>query len=190
LAGHSRLNLMRIANDFYPTDAAITKQLLKRVAIAGTVIEPCAGDGAMATVLDQHHGIDVVYTNDIDITRDCHCHADVTKPLIWEGWKANQADWVVTNPPYGQNTEILPLAYEHAKIGVAFLLRLSYLEPTQRRGEWLQSHSSKLTNLIILGQPRPSFTGNNKTDSCTVAWMVWRKDARTDTIVDFVTDWK
>jgi hypothetical protein len=181
---------MRRANDFYPTQSLVTKQLLKRVTIAGTVIEPCAGDGAMATVLDKHHGIDVVYTNDIDMTRDCHCHADVTKPLIWEGWKANQADWVVTNPPFGQTTEILPLAYEHAKIGVAFLLRLSYLEPTEKRGKWLRSHSSNLTNLIILGQPRPSFTENGKTDLCTVAWMVWRKKATTDTIVDFVFDWK
>ncbi|MEG4286274.1 hypothetical protein QUB68_24395 [Microcoleus sp. A006_D1] len=182
---------MRKANDFYPTESAVTKQLLKRVSIAGTVLEPCAGNGAIASVIDKHEGIDVVYTNDINPAWICHCHADATKPEIWRGWQeANQCDWVVTNPPFNQAALILPLAYEAATVGVAFLLRLSYLEPAGNRGEWLRSHKTKLTNLIILGQPRPSFTGNGKTDSCTVAWMVWRKEARTDTIIDFVTDWK
>ena len=179
---------MRRANDFYPTEEAVTKQLLKRVAIKGTVIEPCAGDGAIVRVINQHKDVDVVYTNDINKAWDCNCHADATKSEIWSGW--GECDWVITNPPFNQAALILPLAYESATVGIAFLLRLSYLEPTQNRGEWLRSHSSNLTDLIILGQPRPSFTGNGATDSCTVAWMVWRKNAQSDTIVDFVTNWK
>lgn len=137
---------MRKANDFYPTEAAVTKQLLKRVTIAGSVIEPCAGNGAMANVIDKHQRVDAVYTNDINPAWDCHCYADVTKPETWREWqKANQCDWVITNPPFNQAAEILPLAYETATVGVAFLLRLSYLEPAGNRGEWLRLNRGERT---------------------------------------------
>jgi hypothetical protein len=58
------------------------------------------------------------------------------------------------------------------------LLRLSYLEPTEDRGAWLNSHPP--TDLIVL--PRISFTGNGKTDSVTCAWIVWRKQCNTQRI--------
>ena len=37
----------RIENDFYPTNALLTKKLLAHVEITGQIIEPCAGDGAI-----------------------------------------------------------------------------------------------------------------------------------------------
>ena len=41
----------RIENDFYPTNALLTKKLLAHVEITGQIIEPCAGDGAIAREL-------------------------------------------------------------------------------------------------------------------------------------------
>jgi hypothetical protein len=49
---------------------------------------------------------------------------------------------------------------------------MSYLEPVENRGVWLNEHPP--TTLIVL--PRISFTGDGKTDNVTCAWMVWRKD--------------
>ncbi|WP_293134879.1 hypothetical protein [Microcoleus sp. bin38.metabat.b11b12b14.051] len=186
---------MRRANDFYPTESAVTKVLVEKVSalsMAKTILEPCAGDGAISNIF-RNMGIDVT-TNDIDLNHSTNYDDCAKVRTNWEKWQEENGafDWVITNPPFNQAHAILPFAYEYSQVGVAFLLRLSYLEPAQNRGEWLRSHSSKLTNLIILGQPRPSFTGNGGTDSCTVAWMVWRKEPRTDTdtIVDFVTNWK
>jgi len=183
---------MRKANDFYPTEAAVTKQLLKIVPnINGNVLEPCAGDGAIARVFDKHQGVDVVYTNDINQAWDCNYHQDASKTETWKEWKkTTKFEWIVTNPPFNQAHLILPLAYKSATVGVAFLLRLSYLEPAGNRGEWLRSYTENLSNLIILGQPRPSFTGDGKTDSCTVAWMVWQKNHSDDTKIDFAFNWK
>jgi len=186
---------MRQPYDSYPTESAVTKVLLDRVALSidedVNVTEPCAGDGAITTILQKRNCINV-FSNDINSAWDGHnSYKDATKPDVWKEWQQeNPIDWVITNPPFGSANLILPLAYKAATVGVAFLLRLTYLEPARNRGKWLRSHSSKLTNLIILGQPRPSFTGNGRTDCSTVAWMVWRKEARTDTIVDFVFDWK
>ncbi|MGB3294360.1 MAG: hypothetical protein WBB01_15340 [Phormidesmis sp.] len=41
----------RIADDYYPTPGGITRALIDRVAIAGTVFECCAGHGAISDVL-------------------------------------------------------------------------------------------------------------------------------------------
>lgn len=61
-----------------------------------------------------------------------------------------------------------------AIVGVAMLLRLSYLEPTKDRGHWLNDHPP--TQMIVL--PRISFTGDGKTDSVTCAWMIWHKQGK------------
>ncbi len=58
-----------------------------------------------------------------------------------------------------------------ARVGVAFLLRLSYLEPCWDRADWLVQHP--VSKLIVL--PRISFTGDHKTDSVTCGWFVWVK---------------
>ena len=95
---------------------------------------------------------------------------DATKREFWTRW-VSSIDFVVTNPPFSLASSILPLAYEHARVGVAFLLRLSYLEPCRDRADWLVQHP--LTKLIVL--PRISFTGDRKTDSVTCGWFVWIK---------------
>jgi len=59
---------MRQPNDFYPTESAVTEALIKTVplrSIAKSVIEPCAGNGAITGIL-QKQRIDAVYSNDID----------------------------------------------------------------------------------------------------------------------------
>jgi hypothetical protein len=84
---------------------------------------------------------------------------------------------------------ILENAYRAAHVGVAFLLRLSFLEPTNGRAAWLQAHEAELSHLLIFGSPRPSFTDDGRTDSATVAWMVWRRGWTGRTQVRFVTGW-
>jgi hypothetical protein len=88
-------------------------------------------------------------------------------------------DWIVTNPPFNVAAQIVPNAFNHAVKGIAMLLRLSYLEPVEDRGAWLNSHPP--SDLIVL--PRISFTGDGKTDSVTCAWMVWRKNATQQRII-------
>jgi uncharacterized UPF0146 family protein len=187
---------MRRKLDFYETDEMLTRHLLQRVNIRGKVIEPTAGPGAMARVLVAH-GCQVI-TNDIDPQHPTDTHEDATDPFapMWNPYV--QPDWVVANPPFTVAHDILPLAYSAAKIGVAFLLRLSYLEPCANRGAWLDAHASNMTDLIIFGQPRPSFTGDGRTDNVTTAWMVWKKPGRyvtaeyddCGTRVHFVPNWK
>lgn len=193
--------MARRENDFYPTPAQLTKELLKRVEISGTVFECCAGDGAIVKELNATHLLSLercviteIITNDIDRKQNADYCLDISNEdnCNWKSFFSYWAiDWVVTNPPFTKAADIIPLAWDNALNGVAMLLRLSYLEPAKNRGAWLQEHSQYLTDLIIFGQPRPSFTNNGKVDTATTAWFVWQKEPKqSGTQLHFVTDWK
>jgi hypothetical protein len=165
----------RRKHDFYPTPSWATEELLKRTLIQGRVFECCVGDGAISKVLEQEPGVSVV-TNDIDRAHKAHYYGDASSVDFWNDnfWNQdNGIDWVVTNPPFNAAAEIVPTAFTFAKRGIAMLLRLSFLEPTEDRGSFLNTFPP--TDLIVL--PRISFTGDGKTDSVTCAWMVWDKQS-------------
>ncbi len=125
--------MSRVKFDFYETPPWQTQALLRRVQIAGTVLECCVGDGSLAKQLSHCQ----VITNDIDTNRLADFHLDATAADSWQKFPA--CDWVVTNPPFNCAMPILKLAHEHARFGVVMLLRLSFLEPTILRGPWLAS---------------------------------------------------
>ena len=180
---------MRREHDFYETPVQLTRVIAPH--LHGRILDPCAGDLAIVNELHKTDGVDLVLAGDIDHDRPCLYTYDATDPAA-PYWKM-PFEWIVTNPPFSQAHRILPLAYECATVGVAFLLRLSYLEPTQhrnKRAEWLAAHAGHMTNLIVFGSPRPDFTGSGG-DRVTTAWMVWRKGVTYDPpVFEFVSGWK
>ena len=162
---------MRRARDFYETAEWQIRALLAHQAIAGTILEPCVGDGSIARVLADVDGVHVV-TNDVDPARPAACHCDAATADLYRA--VGPVDWVITNPPYRMPacTAIVARAVEHARVGVAMMLRISFREPTAKvhpRGPFLQAHP--ISRLLTL--PRCSFTGNGKTDSATTEWAIW-----------------
>lgn len=177
---------MRHKNDFYETHAEITRGLLPHLPKSlGFVLEPCVGDGAIfRSLIDNIRNVSVV-TNDIDASREAYLSYDATKADLWE--RLSGIDWVITNPPYNAAAFIVPRAIKTARVGVAMLLRISFLEPCQNR-EWLRD--TPPTRLIVVGDPRPSFRlnkhGKRGTDSATVAWMIWDKGVESP--IKFITN--
>lgn len=169
---------MRHKLDFYETPPPLTLALLDYkpdlvcAAERGRVYECAAGELAIAEFLPG------CLTNDINPERPTDLHLDATLPESWEG--IEPLDWVVSNVPWSLAHLIIPLAYDWARVGVAFLLRLSYDEPVPTRpdrpgrGEWLIAHEENFAGKIVFN-PRPSFKRNGKTDSVTAAWFLWMK---------------
>lgn len=155
--------------DYYPTPAWMTRSLLAaHVSIAGaTVLEPCAGDGAIVRVLEQEAGCRVL-TNDIDPRHPSQSHHDATDAAYWAALP--YVEWVITNPPFNVAFPILQHAVRVAQIGVALLLRKTFLEPTDERGPWLAEHPPAR----LIGQPRYSFRGKGS-DSVSCDWCLWLK---------------
>jgi len=155
---------VRRALDFYPSGHWAADVLYRRIPVHD-VAEPCVGTGDLVRGRD-----DVAWTNDVDPQRPATYHLNAASPASWDEFP--KVPWVVTNPPFNLAHKILACALQHATEGVAFLLRLSFLEPTDARGDFLARHPPR--RLIVL--PRISFTGDGKTDNVTCAWMVWQVD--------------
>ena len=154
---------VRRKNDYYPTPGKAVLSLIKHcpsLADERQALEPCCGDGAIANVLKAR--FDKVMTTDIDDRWIVDQIADARYLKVAPGTA------VITNPPFNQ---ALPIVSNFVKQGVkcAFLLRLSFLEPTKERGVFLKRYPP--AGLISI--PRISFTGDGKTDSVSCAWMVW-----------------
>lgn len=152
--------------DFYETPKWQTAALRKRIHITGRVFECCVGDRSIA---DEFKDC-ILATNDVDHNRQADFHLDARLAASWSQFLP--ADWVVTNPPFNAALEILKHAEHHAAVGVVMLLRLSFLEPTEARTEWLSNHPP-LQQMVL---PRWSYKGNGSTDSVTTAWFVWVRD--------------
>jgi hypothetical protein len=169
----------RVESDYYPTPTGLSRSLLQNVPqLPDLCFEPCAGQGAITEVL-RESGRDVE-ESDILWEVGPWKHNDATDRNAWVEWAGHMdsitPNWAtITNPPFSLAAEILPLAYEYSPWGVAFLLRLTYLEPTENRSNWLIEQADNLRYVIPVN-PRPCFRRDKKGgDSCTVAWMVWQK---------------
>lgn len=150
---------MRRKLDAYYTPTRITDILIRHYGwlTDALVVEPCAGNGAISSVIGAR-----CRTYDIDQSLG-HSYADARIAQYGPG-----IDAIVSNPPFSSALEITRNCVAQAPF-VAMLLRLSFLEPTINRREFLSRNPPN--TVIVL--PRVSFTGDGKTDSCTCAWMVW-----------------
>lgn len=161
--------------DFYPTPDWATTDLQNYVNVEGSVLEPCAGKLDISNAVTNFPGVTEVITNDLDFNTVTNHHLDVSIPESWEQLEGKnnlpEVDWIITNPPFSLSFQILKHAVKHARKGVLFLLRLSFLEPTTERAQWLKQNPPD--GQIVL--PRISFTGDGATDSVTCAWLLWQK---------------
>lgn len=173
--------------DFYRTNEKLTEYLLQLEDFQGDILEPCAGDGAIAHLLPN------CYTNDIDPERETDYNIDASDDPSWA--LLGEWDWIVTNPPFNQATNILRNAWQNSRVGIAFLLRLSYLEPCKDRRDLLRQTSDNLRYLIPVN-PRPKFRSDKKGgDNVTVAWFIWKKDfswrgVGIESPFHFMIDWR
>lgn len=157
----------------------MTRALCEHVDVRGTIFEPCVGDHSILNALPSFIG--VRWSNDINPAALADFHCDAASDACWTALASHRpdgVDWVITNPPYTAPLpmEILKRALLVARVGVALMLRISWLEPTKDRkkhprGPYLQRNPPN--KMLIM--PRYSFTGNGRSDSVTTAWMIWSR---------------
>lgn len=173
--------------DFYKTHKGMTRRVLPYleplIKPTDRILEPCVGDGAIRDVLQEwlqakRFAAATVVTNDIDTRREANFHFDATTDLLYRA--SGRYDLAITNPPFNVAAAILRAVWPHVETGVAFLLRITWLEPVREREALLDD--LPLTGFYPFSQPRPSFRlnkdGKKSTDSATTAWVVWDKVRR------------
>lgn len=155
----------RRENDRYLTPPMATTALMEAYPeIRGDrLIDPCCGDGRMAGQLEGRFRR--VYLNDIDKTAVADFHEDATDQMAL--WSRFGSGWAVTNPPFNRAGKMVCHALDRG-LHVAFLLRITFLEPVEDR-QWLVRRPPR----AVLVLPRIDFIGAGQTDSAPCAWMIW-----------------
>jgi len=167
-----RSKLSRHEFDFYETPAWLTLLALSHIPFSGMIGEPCAGHGAISSIL-KATGFNV-WLNDIDLVKPTDYHSDAAKSEHWA--TLPDADWIISNPPYGRlAAPIVQNAYHHAQKGIAMVLRLNWLEVCDDRVDFLRQHPPT----TIINVPRFCYTKSSKgrwaTDQCPTNLYCWDK---------------
>ena len=91
-----------------------------------TVWEPCAGRRTMSRILAEYRPGRLIETDIADYGAGLDVmdfrHAEI----------AGGVDWVITNPPFSLSLDLWRQAMSVARVGVAFLLRVAWLEGVER----------------------------------------------------------
>lgn len=152
--------------DFFPTPGWATRALMEHVLVVpptATVLEPAAGGGHMAVVLQE-------YFQAVTAT-------DLTTHDFLSGVHTDQYDWVITNPPFAKALDFVLQALPLAKIGVAMLVRINFLASASRVYDLFYPHPPALVAVFSerigfkYGVAEPNVP--TATDFC---WVIWKAD--------------
>lgn len=160
--------------NFFPTPVwaarAIGHRILQLDPEARTCWEPACGAGHMALGLQD--AFDTVYQSDLCLYGDHVLH-----DFIGEAPSPFRADWIVTNPPFGDNIEpFIRRAYAEARRGVALLMRAGVMEGQGRYG--LIYQDCPLTLWCPFAERVPMHRGRWEADGSSAAFYalyVWIK---------------
>lgn len=167
----------RLANDAYYTPQPVADACVRTLAYTlppnARVLEPHAGGGAFVRAL-------LASRRDVSVSvmdKDSEAPAfDLARErglpyvdLDFLQSAPSDYDWIVGNPPYQNALAHVQHALTHALTGVAFLLRLSFLEGAVRQPFFVEHPPCDVHVLVN----RPSFAFGG-TDSQAYAFFVWR----------------
>lgn len=166
--------------DYFPTPPWATRALIQRVfphlglEPHGIAVEPACGEGHIAEVLDET--FDLVDATDIH----GYGYGGLMDFLVPSTLKPEYADWIITNPPFGDLTEQFVLrALDLARVGVAMFVRLQWLESIGRYENIFRDNSPTLiaffAERVNLCKGRWDPEGTTAT---AYIWLVWIKGAQ------------
>jgi len=167
---------------FYRVPRYIYDPIRNSNLIEGRVLLPFDPTGELA------EQVKADCVSDIQIGRS---EEDIVNLEWWQNQKQN-VDWVIaiTQGMKDYTKWITECGLQVATRGVCILDRLTFLEPTRAREDFLQEAS--LTNIKILS-PRPAFRADGKQlkDSVTSAWFTFKKpgEAQVSTTIDYEVGW-
>lgn len=160
----------------YETPRWAIDAMLTRVTMLGnTILEPCAGSGAIVqAVRARDPGAHITAVEIRPEEEDAlHCagadEIHIADFLTWEAPRCFTT--VITNPPFHRAQEILERCFAlrpMREAQIIMLLRLGFLESKKRHGFWCKH---PVHRLLVLSQ-RPSLVGG-RTDATAYAWFVW-----------------
>lgn len=171
--------------DFFPTPPWATRALIEHVfdhlgrrGHCGWQVcwEPACGEGHMAIPLGEYFR-EVVASDIKDYGFGDHTVDFLTCEQLARKY---DADWIITNPPFGENTDKFILkALALAGTGVAMLVRLQCLETVGRYEKIFRDTPPTLISFFV--ERVPMHKGRWEPDGDTMTayiWLTWIKGAQ------------
>ena len=161
------------ARDFYQTPHRVTERFIDAHFGATdvselTVLEPCAGHGAISSVL-----------RDRGVKRITEIDKYFIEPFtdFLETDSIQKHDWVITNPPYSSAVQFIQRSLKFAD-NAAFLLPLDYLHGGERFEALFSNDEFYCSDVYVLVK-RPTMTQEQQPQQyangqITFAWFVFK----------------
>lgn len=165
--------------DLFPTPPWATRALVEWISSQDmrvweqSVWEPAAGLGHMSNTLAEF--FNTTEASDAFAYGDHHWLWD----FIADDQRTDQrwvADWIITNPPFKLAEEFCRIAIRRANIGVAMLVRTTFLEGVGRHRDLFSvtppTYVLQFTERVPMHRGRLEEKGSTATAYC---WLVWIK---------------
>lgn len=157
----------KIKGDLFQTPYSLTVELLRRESFPGKIMEPCQGHGAITRVLEWvFHGREIIAFDK---------YYGETKKDFFE--VNTHVGSIITNPPYGRQTDKFVIHSRVLAPKVALLLRTNYLSGQARLKAGVYEelkHIYVFNRMPDLKQPIRS-DGKIKTGMIVYAWFIWER---------------
>lgn len=172
--------------DFFPTPPWATRALCELVLglfadfdFGETCWEPAAGAGHMAEVLRDY--FEKVHASDVfDYRPDYAQGAFVADRLGLVDDLARcpfKPDWIITNPPFNLAEAFLLRALGEATLGVALLVRMSWLETIERYQQIFRDTQPAKVAVFVERVPMVKGRWDPQASTATsYVWIVWEKN--------------
>ena len=151
--GASRINL-----DSYYTPDHVARACVQalRPGQLSTAWEPHAGGGAFVRALQDTTHVSYVVASDLSPAAGVQVHdaRDGWKPELAPHWDGDCPDYIVGNPPFDEAQDHIEMALKTAQAGVGFILRIGFLEGTERYKKFWRWHPATELHTFVR---RPSF---------------------------------
>jgi predicted RNA methylase len=159
--------------DDFPTPPWATRGFIEQVLMqrhslgSQTCLEPACGRGDMAKVLKRVFLR--VHASDIH-EYGYGSMRDFLAPGDFEA----EADWVITNPPFGHALKFVEKALPCARVGVAMLVRTNFLEGNKRYQQLFRHNPPTLIVQYVERVPMVKGRLDPKVSTATsYCWLVW-----------------
>lgn len=151
---------------FYNIPRGLIRTLVEEGDIKSNVLLPYDPMGVMTEFLEKEGVKNIVSNQNEEVLYDISW---------WQDMREKKLDWVIATTMGSHEYTPYLLKYSSlvATEGMAFLDRISFLEPVKKRKEFLFDHH--LQKLIVFS-PRPKFSAiGNTRDSVTAAWFMFHR---------------
>lgn len=166
--------------DYFPTPPWATRAFLNEVLLAefaphcfGSVWEPAAGAGHMVHVLSEvFEKVRASDVEDYGADFEVGSYVGVGPDVI----SRSQPDWIITNPPFNLAVEFAERALTEATIGIALLLRTSWMEGGERYERLFRNKPPRIVAPYCERVPMVAGRWDPAASSATsYTWFVWHQ---------------